>query len=46
MNQTTITLPMGKADLQEAAMAVIYAAAGYNSHLPVRGFLEVMCHHD
>ena len=23
MNQTTITLPMGKADLQEAAMAVI-----------------------
>ena len=23
MNQTTVTLPMGKADLQEAAMAVI-----------------------
>ena len=23
MNQTTITLPMGKSDLQEAAMAVI-----------------------
>lgn len=23
MNQTTITLPMGKADLQEAATAVI-----------------------
>lgn len=34
MNETTITLPMGKADLQEAATAVIEQLA---THHPILG---------